>query len=192
MTVGPLKNIDNLLNSKPDKISPLTGKELFELKVKEVVIMGGQFPQGKKEWNFDGNMPGVTKRVIENIAVPIVFSGYELGGEIHTAKVFNKLDQNHPLYVGYMHFSSHAPWVKENFKGKILENATYDQTAVLYAVRNGVGNYWDKIGNGINVPDEVGGNKWLEKKDSNHTYLKLKMPKEHLAKLIDSIMLGDF
>lgn len=192
VTVGPLKNIDNLLNSVADSVSPLSGKELVKRKVKEFVVMGGQYPEGKSEWNFNGNMPGVTKRVIETLTVPIVFSGYELGTEIRTGKVFNKLDKNHPLYVGFLHFSSHAPWVKANFKGQILENATYDQTAVLYAVRNGVGVYWDKIKNGICVPDDVGGNKWLVKKGSNHSYLKLKMRKEDLANLIDSIMIGDF
>jgi inosine-uridine nucleoside N-ribohydrolase len=192
ITVGPLKNIENLLNSPADSISPLSGKELVNMKVKEFVIMGGQFPEGKDEWNFNGNMPGVTRRVIENITSPIVFSGYELGLEIRTGEVFNKLNKNHPLYVGYLHFSSYAPWVKENFKGQILDNATYDQTAVLYAVKNGVGVYWDKIENGICVPDDNGGNKWFEKNDSNHSYLKLKVQKEEFAKLIDSFMLGEF
>ena len=192
VTVGPLKNLENLLNSKADSISPFSGKELFERKVSEVVIMGGHFPEGEKEWNFDGGMPGVTKRVLENITVPVVFSGYELGVEIRTAEVFNKLNKNHPLYVGYLHFSANAPWVKENFKGHILDNATFDQTAVLYAVRNGVGIYWDKIDDGICVPDDLGGNKWIEKKGSNHSYLKLKMTKDDLSRLIDSLMLGDF
>lgn len=192
VTVGPLKNIENLLSSKPDSLSALTGKELVELKVKEFVIMGGQFPEGKKEWNFDGGMPGVTKQVIENITVPIVFSGFELGVKIRTASVFNKLDNNHPLYIGFMHFSVNAPWIKENFKGQILDNATYDQTAVLYAVKNGVGVYWDKIEHGICVPDNVGGNKWIEKEDSNHAYLKLKIKADELADIINSIMIGDF
>ncbi len=192
VTVGPLKNIDNLIKSKADSLSPLSGKELIESKVKEFVIMGGQFPQGDQEWNFSGNMPGVTKRVIDNINVPIVFLGYEVGSEIRTGKIFNKLDENHPLFLGYKHFSAHAPWVKETFKGQILNNATYDQTAVLYAVKNGVGVYWEKINNGICIPDDKGGNKWLERKDSNHAYLKLKMRKEELARHIDSVMLGEF
>jgi len=192
VTVGTLINILNLLESKADSISPLTGKELVELKVKEFVTMGGEFPEGKKEWNFDGNMHGVTKKVIQNITVPIVFSGSELGSKIRTGKVFNKLDKNQPLYVGYMHFSAHAPWVKEKFRGQILDNATYDQTAVLYAVKNEVGIYWDKIENGICVPDDVGGNKWLEKEGANHSYLKLKIKAEDLANIIDSIMIGAF
>ncbi len=190
VTVGPLKNIENLLNSQADSISPLTGKELVEKKVKKFVIMGGQFPEGKNEWNFNGNMPGVTKRVLGNITAPIVFSGYELGEKIRTGEVFNKLDKNHPLYVGFMHFSTNASWLKDNFKGQILANATYDQTAVLYAVKNGVGLYWDKVDDGICVPDDSGGNKWFKQEQTNHSYLKMKMHNEELAQIIDSLMVG--
>jgi len=139
VTVGPLKNIENLLKSKPDSISPLSGKELIQQKVKEFVIMGGQYPSGTKEWNFDGNMPGVTKYVVNNIDAPIIFSGYELGLDIRTGEVFNNLDSDTPLYIGFMHFSQNAPWMKDAYQGNILDNSTYDQTAVLYAVRNGVG-----------------------------------------------------
>ncbi len=191
VTAGPLKNIDYLLHSKADSISPLSGKELVEAKVKEFVVMGGEFPQGKNEWNFNGDMPGVARRVIEDIPVPIVFSGYELGFEIRTAEVFNKLDKNHPLHIGYLHFSKNAPWVKERYQGQIPDHASFDQTAVLYAVKNGVGTYWTKVGDGVCVPDEYGGNIWIEKQGSNHAYLKLKTRKEELAKLIDSLMLGN-
>ncbi|MEQ1799803.1 MAG: nucleoside hydrolase, partial [Lacibacter sp.] len=77
VTVGPLMNIQNLIQSGADSISSLTGKELIEKKVKEFVIMGGQFPEGKSEWNFNGEMPGVTQFVLQNITVPVIFSGYE-------------------------------------------------------------------------------------------------------------------
>ena len=192
ISVGPLKNIENLINSKPDSISELDGKSLLKQKVNEFVIMGGQFPEGEREWNFNGDMPGVTKYVIPNIPVPITFSGFEIGRAIQTGEIFNKIDPNTPLYVGFMHFSKNAPWIKDYFKGKILDNSTFDQTAVLYAVRNGVGTYWDKVTNGICIPDENGGNKWIEKKGSNHSYLKLIMDNEEIATIIESIMLNKF
>lgn len=192
ITVGPLKNIENLIKSQGDSISDLSGKELIKRKVKEFVIVGGQFPEGKKEWNFYGNMTGVTKFVIQNIDVPITFSGFEVGYGIKIGENFNKIDQKTPLYIGFKHFSQNAPWRKTYYKGKILDNSSFDQTAVLYAVRKGIGNYWDKIENGICVPDDIGGNKWIKSTNSNHSYLKLKMEKEKIAKLIESIMLGDF
>ena len=191
VTVGPLKNIENLIRSQADSISDLNGKELITKKVKEFVMMGGQYPKGKNEWNFNGDMPGVTKFVIANISVPITFSGYEVGAVIKTGAVFNNIDHDTPLYVGFLHFSANAPWIKDNFKGKILDNASYDQTAVLYAVRKGTGTYWDKVG-GRCIPDDTGGNTWVEDKNSKQAYLKLKMDKDKMAKMIESIMLNEF
>lgn len=107
--------------------------------------------------------------------LPITFSGFEIGNKIKTGKVFNRLDENSPLYQGFMHFSKNAPWVKENYKGEILDNASYDQTAVLYAVRGGLGTYWDKVENGHCEIDENGDNRWVEGEKTNHSYLILKL-----------------
>ncbi|MDP2115141.1 MAG: nucleoside hydrolase [Bacteroidota bacterium] len=192
VVVGPLKNIENLIRSKGDIYSEFDGKTLISKKVKEFVIMGGQYPEGKKEWNFDGNMPGITRYVIQNIDVPITFSGFELGVNIKTGEVFNQIDKNTPLYVGFKYFSEHAAWMKQHYKGQILNNSTYDQTAVLYTVRNGLGIYWDRSENGVCLPDEVGGNKWQENRDGKHSFLKLKMSNNEMAQLIESLMLGNF
>jgi hypothetical protein len=137
-------------------------------------------------------MPGVTRAVLDQLDLPITFSGFELGVQIKTGEVFNRIDPEHPLYVGWMHFSQHAPWMKDQFRGKILDNSTFDQTAVLYAVRKGLGSYWDRVDGGYCVADEQGGNTWTEKENSRHSYLKLKMDPEEMAHLIESIMLDQF
>jgi len=192
VTVGPLLNIQRLLQSKADKYSPLNGSELITRKVKGFVMMGGQFPKGKDEWNFNGNMPGVTKYVIENLKVPIVFSGFELGAAIKTGAIFNDIDKDTPLYQGFLYFSEHAPWMKEQFKGKILDNSTFDQTAVLYAINGGVDVLWEKISDGYCEADEKGGNRWVKRENSNHSYLKLIETPEFMAGLIEAIMLNKF
>ncbi|MCF8358208.1 MAG: nucleoside hydrolase [Prolixibacteraceae bacterium] len=189
--VGPLANLQNLIVSPPDAISPLTGKELLHQKVKELVIMGGQFPSGENEWNFNGNMPGVTKFVLNNIDLPVTFSGYEIGAAIKTGEEFNQTDPNTPLYVGFKHFSQHAPWINENYKGKILDNSTFDQTAVLHAVRNGEGQFWEKVTGGECIADENGGNTWAENPESKHAYLKLIADPENMAALIEKLMLWE-
>jgi len=97
VTVGPLKNIENLLESKGDSISPLSGEELIDKKVREFVIMGGKFPEGKWEWNFAGGMPGVTKNVLGKLHVPITFSGFDLGVATKTGGFFTRWDPNPPL-----------------------------------------------------------------------------------------------
>lgn len=190
VAVGPLKNIEDLLNTKPDTISSLNGFELVHKKVKEFVIMGGQFPEGDWEWNFCGSMEGVTQRVLETIKCPITFLGYELGKQIETGSTLNNINKNSPLYIGYLHFSEHAPWMKERYQpGKISDNASYDQTAVYYAVRNGVGQFWTRISNGKCVADEKGGNKWVPTSNSNHSYLVLKENNKKLVQQITDLML---
>ncbi len=192
VAVGPLLNIQRLIQSEPDSYSPLTGAELISLKVKEFVIMGGKFPKGGWEWNFNGNMPGVTKFVIENLDVPIVFSGFELGEQIQTGAIFNDIDKETPLYKGFLYFSEHAPWIKANFEGEILDNSSFDQTAVLYAVKGGVGEYWRKISGGVCKVDDNGDNHWKKGKKTNHSYLKLKESPERMAEVIEAIMLNRF
>ncbi len=192
VTVGPLKNIENLLGSGGDSISPLSGEELVEQRVREFVMMGGRFPEGKWEWNFSGAMPGVTQNVLLRLKVPVTFSGFELGVAIKSGEAINRMDPNTPLYVGFMYFSEYAPWMKKNFKGAILDNSTFDQTAVLYAVRNGIGTYWDKVSDGVCVADEKGGNTWKQAENSNHSYLKLTMDQEEIATVIEKMMLGEF
>lgn len=192
ITVGPLGNIKSLLDSKPDQYSKLDGKELIHSKIKEFVIMGGNFPASEDEWNFNGNMPGVTKYVLENISLPITFSGAELGSKLKTGEVFKELPKNSPLHLGFYHFGKHAPWVKGQFQGAIFDNATYDQTAVLYAVRSGLGTYWEKVGDGRCVADETGGNIWANEEGSNHSYLVIKMPISQLEEELEAFMLGEF
>ncbi|MFA9392369.1 MAG: nucleoside hydrolase [Prolixibacteraceae bacterium] len=187
--VGPLANIQNLINSPADDLSPLTGKELIHQKVKEFVVMGGQFPSGENEWNFNGNMPGVTKFVFDNIDVPVILSGFEVGAAIKTGEVFNKIDHQTPLYVGFMHFSKNASWINQDFKGKILNNSTFDQTAVMYAVRKNTKNCWELVNGGVCIPDEKGGNTWETIPNSNHSYLKLIKDPQEMATYIESLML---
>jgi inosine-uridine nucleoside N-ribohydrolase len=192
VTVGPLLNIKRLIQSKPDQYSKLNGADLITKKVKQFVMMGGKFPKGDDEWNFNGNMPGVTKFVIENLKVPVVFSGFEVGAAIKTGAIFNNIDKNTPLYQGFMYFSSHAPWMKNQFKGKILNNSTFDQTAVLYAVNGGVDVLWEKISDGYCEPDDTGGNRWIKRENSNHSFLKLIETPEFMSVLIEAIMLNRF
>ncbi len=192
VAVGPFMNLKELIDSKPDGFSELNGSELISTKVKEFVFMGGQFPSGENEWNFNGDMPGVTKYVLENLETPITFLGFELGVSLKTGEVFNDLPKNSPLFLGFYHFSENAPWVKNYFQGKIIDNSTFDQTAVLYTVRNGIGSYWHRVDNGVCLADDHGGNTWEEQEHSNHSYLVLDWPKEKMEEEIEDFMLGNF
>ena len=177
VTVGPLANIQNLLQSPGDAISPLQGRDLVDQKVDTFVIMGGQFPDGRTEhgaeWNFDGNMPGVTQYVLSNIERPIVFSGYEIGAALKVGRELNDHPRQTPIYLGYKYFSEHAPWMKADYAGEILDNASFDQTAVMHAAYEGRDDFWTLSEPGILIADEDGFATWTERSDRNHRYMIL-------------------
>jgi len=196
VTVGGLDNIKNLLETQADSISDLTGKELVAKKVKLFSVMGGAFPEsinGEAEVNFKGGAPGVTKFVLEHTkGIPIVFAGYEIGNVVRTGTALNGLPEKHPLFLGFYKFSKDAPWVKERFKGKIFDNASFDQLAVYYAVRKLGENYFELVGDGYCSVDSLGRNEWkTEPSDFNHHYLKLLANEETLSYKIEGLMLGN-
>ncbi len=88
VSVGFLTNIARLLQSKPDDISPLDGKQLVAKKVKYISLMGGGFAPtdfwGRKldkvypEYNILCDADA-SKYVFENTPVEIILSPFEFG-----------------------------------------------------------------------------------------------------------------
>jgi len=196
VTVGYLTNIYNLMKSGPDEFSPLSGNELISKKVKEFTIMGGQYPEGERKYNLRKD-PRSAAYVFENLDVPVVFAGYEVGIKVKTGIGIKQLDTLHPLYIGYDYYYKNAPWevnakwLDEDEKGKMRSKASFDQTAVLYAVRGGVGKYWElETGGYSKVDTKTGDNRWVPLKNSKQAYLRLIVPPEVVAEVIEDIMLG--
>ena len=195
VTVGPLANIRNLLNSGPDEFSDLSGADLAERKVAKWVIMGGQFPDGVTangaEWNFDGNMPGVTKFVLETINRPVIFSGFEVGEAIRYGAELEAHPADTPLYVGYRYFSEHAPWMAEDYRGQILDNASFDQTAVMFAALGSDTPFWTLSAPGRLSADARGVATWTDDETGQHRFLKLSNgpdpARDHIAAAMTAI-----
>ena len=89
---GYSKNLSDLLDSPPDALSPLTGRDLVARKVKMLVIMAGGYPSRNGENNLNGN-PAAAQNVARNWPTKIVWSGYEVGDQIHTG---NTISQDAP------------------------------------------------------------------------------------------------
>ena len=77
VTIGFLTNLNNLLKSEPDSISPLNGMDLVRKKVKLLVSMAGTFPSGKE---FNVYMDSLSSEyVFNNWPGRIIFTGFEIG-----------------------------------------------------------------------------------------------------------------
>jgi len=180
VVVGWLTNMAELLNSKPDQYSALTGRELVEAKVKELVSMGGRWPNSPKdegEYNF--TMDGAAAhKVISDWPGKIMFTG--LGKDVMTGgRLVAQAPKDNPVPAFYRNF----------FEGyKVAERSSWDLIAVLYAVR-GLSDYFTAVSAGTCVSQEDGSNQWIPHVPSHHAYLKYKMSPSELAVVIEELLL---
>jgi hypothetical protein len=90
---GYEENIDALLNSPADAISPLTGSQLIAAKVKVLEVMGGGYPSRPQgETNFDGHA-GSAEDVAAHWPTKIVYAGWEVGDVVFSGGGVNS---HHP------------------------------------------------------------------------------------------------
>lgn len=179
ISVGHLTNLRRLLESKPDEISPLSGRELITKKVKLWSAMGGQFTFGK-EANFYRPDPESTVVCVNNWPTKIVFAGWEIGNDIISGGEFVRtaLQPDHPVWQGYKLYN--------DFEGR----ASWDQVAILYAISSNAEDYWDLQYGHVRV-DADGSNTWdREENPTMQAYLVEKMNPSEIAKIIDSLIIG--
>lgn len=177
VTIGFLTNLADLLNSGPDKISPLSGKLLVKQKVKQLVSMAGAFPSGR-EYNVHIDSLS-SEKVFTQWPSPITFSGVEIGKQIKTGLrvIANKKLKSPVKDV----FAMTIPMSKEDAEGRM----SWDQTAVLVAIRGTKPYFSQKRGR---IIMKGGNNAWQDDPEGPHTYLTELMPFPKVAELIESFM----
>lgn len=178
ISVGFLTNLANLLQSKPDRHSKLSGRELVQRKVNNLVSMAGKFPKGR-EFNVFMDTPA-SKIVYAGWPTPMLLSGFEIGEKIHSGLplVQNEEIQNSP--------------VKDVFRISMPMNASdamgrmsWDQTAVLVGVSGYEPYYTVKTGRVTMNAD--GSNGW-DTTGKSQAYLVEKMPVVQVEKIINDLM----
>ena len=181
VTVGFISNLAELLKSNPDKYSPLSGMELISKKVKNWVAMAGGFPQGR-EFNVFKH-PEASYYVFQNWPTPILFSGFEIGNSIFTGrKLADSGYKNSPVAWAYK-FN-----LDKYDKNKSSKRQSWDQTAVLCAVRNPE-QYFYVNGPGKFVILKDGSNRWNPDENKEHYFLTHKYPYQDIADIIDELMM---
>lgn len=179
ITVGFLTNLSNLLKSGPDEVSPLTGKDLVEKKVKRLVSMAGWFPKGK-EFNIYIDSTA-SEYVFENWPGEVIFTGFEIGKEIFTGlRLMNSPAVNSPVKDV---FRISIPLSAEDRNGRM----SWDETAVLIGVYGTEGFFDTKRGTIIIHPD--GSNEWKDDPAGNQMYVIQKMPVTEITKFIEDRMM---
>lgn len=140
---GPLTNIAALLQSGPDQLSPLDGRELIKRKVRYLVQVGGYFgaeqPPSEGEFNLQMNM-NAAQAVIDGWPTKIIWNGAELGPDNPTPGKHFLMDYglDNPIAEAYnrFHLFSLIQDVKKGVDVKWpYARASWASAAALYAAR---------------------------------------------------------
>jgi hypothetical protein len=185
VAVGPLRNLAKLLNSTPDKQSPLDGRSLVAQKVKRLEVMGGSYPPDannkEAEWNFKQD-PASASLVCADWPTPVLFNG-EGGSTMSGRRVTYEMPEHNPLNMAYRIY----PGV--GFAGDRL---SWDPVSCLVAVR-GAAPFYSVVSGGRNVVDSTTGiNTWQADGNTNHSYLVLnrKPPKAEVEAALEDLMVA--
>ena len=127
ITVGFLTNLQGLLESQPEHISPQDGQALVKKKVKQLVSMAGKFPQG---WEFNVVSDSTASRyVFEHWPTKVLLSGFEIGVRIKCGlPLVNNPNIHHSPVKDVFRIS--IPLAAEDSLGR----SSWDETAVLIAI----------------------------------------------------------
>ncbi|MCX5683639.1 MAG: nucleoside hydrolase [Planctomycetota bacterium] len=158
VTVGDLTNMRYLLESPPDDLSPLAGRDLVARKVKHWVCMGTRYPSDldPKKWGNFKPDPESTVRAIAGWPTQIIFTGgAEFADSMPIGKRFAELPQDNPLRRAYELY----------FGGQAKDRHTADPIAVMVAVR-GTGQPWKLVTGGYNHIFPNGTHEWRPSPDN--------------------------
>jgi inosine-uridine nucleoside N-ribohydrolase len=179
ITVGFLTNMANLLKSKPDEYSQLTGTDLVRSKVKRLVSMAGRFPEGR-EFNIYMDS-AASKYTFENWPGEIIFTGFEIGWEIRTGlRLIKSPVENSPVKDV---FRISIPLSEEDKYGRM----SWDETAALIGVY-GTKGFFDTRRGSI-IVNSNGSNSWRDDPAGNQYYVIQKMPVSVMARFIEDRMM---
>jgi len=171
VSVGHLTNVARLLESKPDEVSPLSGKELVSQKVKYWVAMLGE----GMNWNMRWDRPA-SETAINECPVPVVFTTE--GQEVKTGRKTQDLLDNNPIKTVYRIWEEHYDEI---------DRSSWDQISTLYAV-TGESEYF-RLEPGTLTFSQEHGAVWKTEAHGEDFRLYNKLSNEEMADAIEELMI---
>ncbi len=159
ITIGHTRGLYDLLTSKADGISALSGEELVSRKINRWVALGAlgaanEEDHRRKDWNFFFNGSAVfTNYLVENFPRPVYF--VDGGSKVMSGKSLANTPEGNIVRRAY------ETWLR-NVENKTLadQRSSWDLVTVLYAVE-GAGPYFDTMEPGYLDFDPDLGCRWV-------------------------------
>ena len=148
--------------------------------------MGGNFPEGKEEFNFN-TYASSTRYVLGHWPIHATFGGFELGIQVWSGAVLNQLYRKEDNPVAMCFYC----------RDKLKNNQSWDELQALYTVRGLAGyfnvvNGWCKSltieADSADKQKVHSRNSWVDDPHGLHRYLTVRMSIEGLQKELDTLM----
>ncbi len=181
-SVGAFSNLRDLMESGPDAACPLPGLDLVKKKVRECVLMAGEFPRSRSfDWNTRLDVTAAIA-FVDGWPTPSLWTGAEVGHEIFTGPQLLPAPAANPVRRAYE--------LRPTYGRPSLERGrpSYDQTAVLLAVRGAQPQYWKVVQGGRVVIDSEARTAWQPGRETQHRYVQVAGDPAALAGVIGELM----
>ncbi len=171
VSVGHLTNVAKLLESKADKVSPLSGEELVSEKVKFWVAMLGEGMNWNMRWDREAS-----ETAINRCPVPVIFTAE--GQEVKTGRKTQNLSDNNPIKTVYR--------IWEKYYNEI-DRSSWDQISTLFAVK-GESDFF-RLEPGTLTFSQEHGATWKTEAKGEDFRLYNKISNEAMAEAIEELMI---
>ena len=181
--IGQFNNVSDLMDSRPDEYSALSGVELVRRKVKKFVVMGGLFGDGVQfhgayyelEYNVVTDIPSA-RNFVRKCPVPVVFCDFLAGYRVLTGgPLLQKKDPMNPVTAAYRIFQD-SP------------RESWDPITVWYAIY-GREPLFTQSPNGVVTVQSNGKTLFSPSDQGKHSYLRLAVSELVCANTIDEMLL---
>ena len=171
--------LNQLLASRSDAISPLSGAELVKQKVKLLSVMGGRYPTGT-EWNFECDAPGFhklfTQWTRQHGYPPVYLNGFANGLNILAGAPATASPTINPTrYALQLAGTNQRPM--------------WDMLSALFAARglthNGTNYFTQSAAGTLTIDATTGADSWSADTDSGYYVLTNAASNETFAALFD-------
>ena len=194
ISIGPMNNLSDLLNSEPDRYSALSGIELVRKKVIRLVAMAGIFRcasetlcqkakeitgreiEDTREYNVVCDIPAA-QNVASNWPTPKEYFGFE-AGLLETGGPLQKHpDANHPVKLAYKLYTEDG------------NRYSWDPLTVEYAIVPDCRHYQKSVPGTVYF-DDLGRTRWEASDDGNDCYVEWAQPADVIAKDINLLFMS--
>jgi len=188
---GFFTNFMRLLESGPDAVSPLSGRELVARKVARACLVGFMFPRGR-EYNIYCD-PTAARHVLENSPVPLVFSGWDFGCDVYSGRKVSELAVDDDPVADMFRWcllsrEDAAKAGRFDHDPAGMGHNSYDQTCVLAAVLGADNPYFALERGRVTMTGPKGDNTWKPDPAGPHARMVERMPKRMLGAYLDELM----